>query len=397
MSDLAIFGGKPVFEKQIGYGHQYIDDEDINAVVDVLKSDYLTCGPKIEEAEEKLCEITGAKHAVLVSNGTAALHATMYAAGIKKDDEVITTPITFAASANCALYCGGKPVFADINPETYNIDPADIERKITKNTKAVVAVDFTGQAVEVEKIREICDKNNLFFIEDAAHSLGTCYNGKSVGSLADMTEFSFHPVKTCTAGEGGAITTNDDELYKRLVLFRTHGITRVQDWMDKESEGGWYYQEIDLGYNYRMTDIQAALLCTQLDKLGMFAKRRKELVKRYDEAFSEMPEIIVQKEIPESDTVRHLYIIQLNTDMLKCGRREVFDALQAEGVGVNVHYIPVYSFPYYKKLGYEMGICPNAEKLYERIISIPLFYSMTNDDQDKVIEAIKKVISYYKR
>ena len=397
MSDLAIFGGKPVFEKRIGYGHQYIDDEDINAVVDVLKSDYLTCGPKIEEAEEKLCEITGAKHAVLVSNGTAALHATMYAAGIKKDDEVITTPITFAASANCALYCGGKPVFADINPETYNIDPADIERKITKNTKAVVAVDFTGQAVEVEKIREICDKNNLFFIEDAAHSLGTCYNGKSVGSLADMTEFSFHPVKTCTAGEGGAITTNDDELYKRLVLFRTHGITRVQDWMDKESEGGWYYQEIDLGYNYRMTDIQAALLCTQLDKLGMFAKRRKELVKRYDEAFSEMPEIIVQKDIPESDTVRHLYIIQLNTDMLKCGRREVFDALQAEGVGVNVHYIPVYSFPYYKKLGYEMGICPNAEKLYERIISIPLFYSMTNDDQDKVIEAIKKVISYYKR
>lgn len=397
MSDLAIFGGKPVFEKRIGYGHQYIDDEDINAVVDVLKSDYLTCGPKIEEAEEKLCEITGAKHAVLVSNGTAALHATMYAAGIKKDDEVITTPITFAASANCALYCGGKPVFADINPETYNIDPADIERKITRNTKAVVAVDFTGQAVEVEKIREICDKNNLFFIEDAAHSLGTCYNGKSVGSLADMTEFSFHPVKTCTAGEGGAITTNDDELYKRLVLFRTHGITRVKDWMDKESEGGWYYQEIDLGYNYRMTDIQAALLCTQLDKLGMFAKRRKELVKRYDEAFSEMPEIIVQKEIPESDTVRHLYIIQLNTDMLKCGRREVFDALQAEGVGVNVHYIPVYSFPYYKKLGYEMGICPNAEKLYERIISIPLFYSMTNDDQDKVIEAIKKVISYYKR
>lgn len=397
MSDLAIFGGKPIFEKRIGYGHQYIDDEDINAVVDVLKSDYLTCGPKIEEAEEKLCEITGAKHAVLVSNGTAALHATMYAAGIKKDDEVITTPITFAASANCALYCGGKPVFADINPETYNIDPADIERKITRNTKAVVAVDFTGQAVEVEKIREICDKNNLFFIEDAAHSLGTCYNGKSVGSLADMTEFSFHPVKTCTAGEGGAITTNDDELYKRLVLFRTHGITRVQDWMDKESEGGWYYQEIDLGYNYRMTDIQAALLCTQLDKLGMFAKRRKELVKRYDEAFSEMPEIIVQKEIPESDTVRHLYIIQLNTDMLKCGRREVFDALQAEGVGVNVHYIPVYSFPYYKKLGYEMGICPNAEKLYERIISIPLFYSMTNDDQDKVIEAIKKVISYYKR
>ena len=212
-----------------------------------------------------------------------------------------------------------------------------------------------------------------------------------------MTEFSFHPVKTCTAGEGGAVTTNDDEFYKKLVWFRTHGITRVQDWMDKKSEGGWYYQQIDLGYNYRMTDIQAALLSSQLDKLDMFAKRRKELVNRYNEAFSQMPEIIVQKEIPQSDTVRHLYIIQLNLERLKVGRREIFDALQAEGVGVNVHYIPVYSFPYYQKLGYKMGDCPNAEKLYERIISIPLFYSMTNEDQDKVIEAVKKVVDYYRR
>lgn len=396
MSELAILGGKPVFEKRIGYGHQYIDDSDIQAVVDVLKSDYLTCGPKIEEAETKLCQITGAKHAVLIANGTAALHATCFAAGIDPGDEVITTPITFAASANCALYCGGKPVFADINSDTYNIDPDDIERKITDKTKAVVAVDFTGQAVEVEKIRAICDKHNIIFIEDAAHSLGTKFNGKPVGSLADMTEFSFHPVKTCTAGEGGAITTNDDELYKKLVIFRTHGITRVQEWMDKESEGGWYYQQIALGYNYRMTDMQAALLSSQLDKLDMFAARRKELVKRYDEAFKQMPEITVQKEIQESDTVRHLYIIQLNTEMLKCGRREVFDALQAEGVGVNVHYIPVYSFPYYQKLGYKMGSCPNAEKLYERIISIPLFYSMTNEDQERVIEAVKKVISAYR-
>lgn len=397
MIELAINGGKPVFEKKIGYGHQYIDDSDIQAVVDVLKSDYLTCGPKIDEAEAKLCEITGAKHAVLIANGTAALHATTFAAGIGSGDEVITTPITFAASANCALYCGAKPVFADINPETYNIDPEDIERKVTNKTKAIVAVDFTGQAVEIDRIREICVKHNLVFIEDAAHSLGTKFNGKPVGGLADMTEFSFHPVKTCTAGEGGAITTNDDELYKKLVLFRTHGITRVQEWMDKESEGGWYYQQIELGYNYRMTDMQAALLSSQLDKLDMFAVRRKELVKRYDVAFSSMPEIIVQKEIPESDTVRHLYIIQLNTEMLKCGRREIFDALQAEGVGVNVHYIPVYSFPYYQKLGYKMGICPNAEKLYERIVSIPLYYSLTNEEQDKVVEAVKKVIDYYKR
>jgi len=386
-----------VLEKKIGYGHQYIDDADIQAVVDVLKSDYLTCGPKIDEAEEKLCRITGAKHAVLIANGTAALHAICFAAGIGEGDEVITTPITFAASANCALYCGGKPVFADINPETYNIDPDQIEKCITNKTKAVVAVDFTGQAVEINRIKALCDQHGLVFVEDAAHSLGTKYDGKPVGSIADMTEFSFHPVKTCTAGEGGAITTNDDELYKKLLLFRTHGITRNPAWMNKEPEGGWYYQQIDLGYNYRMTDIQAALLSSQLDKLDMFATRRKELVKRYNEAFSKMPEITVQKEIPESDTVRHLYILQFNLEMLKCGRREIFDALQAEGVGVNVHYIPTYTFPYYQKLGYKMGACPNAEKLYERMVSIPLYYGLTNEQQDKVIEAVQKVILYYRK
>lgn len=397
MEELAVFGGKPVLSKKIGYGHQYIDDNDIQAVVDVLKSDYLTCGPKIEEAEKKLCEITGAKYAVLIANGTAALHACIFAAGIGKGDEVITTPITFAASANCALYLGAKPVFADIDPDTYNIDPDSIEKCITERTKAVVAVDYTGQAVQLDRIREICDRHNLILIEDAAHSLGTKYNGKAVGSIADMTEFSFHPVKTCTAGEGGAVTTNDYELYKKLVLFRTHGITRVQDWMDKPSEGGWYYQQIDLGYNYRMTDMQAALLSSQLDKLDMFGKRRKELVKRYDAAFAEVPEIIVQKEIPESDTVRHLYVIQLDLDKLKCTRKEVFEALQAEGVGVNVHYIPVYSFPYYQSIGYKMGICPNAEKLYERMISIPLYYSLTDEQQESVITAVKKVINYYKK
>lgn len=397
MEKLAIFGGTPVLERKIGYGHQYIDEADIQAVVDVLKSDYLTCGPKIEEAEEKLCRVTGAKHAVLIANGTAALHAACFAAGIGEGDEVITTPITFAASANCALYCGARPVFADINAETYNIDPEEIEKHITAKTKAVVAVDFTGQAVEIRRIRDICEKHHLVFIEDAAHSLGTKYEGQPVGSIADMTEFSFHPVKTCTAGEGGAITTNDDELYKRLILFRTHGITRNPAWMDKETEGGWYYQQIALGYNYRMTDMQAALLSSQLDKLGMFAARRKELVRRYNEAFGRMPEITVQKEIPESDTVRHLYILQFNLEMLTCGRREIYDALQAEGVGVNVHYIPTYTFPYYQQLGYRTGNCPKAERLYERMVSIPLYYGLTDGTQDKVIEAVRKVINYYRK
>lgn len=288
-------------------------------------------------------------------------------------------------------------MFADINPETYNIDPDSVVKCITNKTKAVVAVDFTGQAVELKRLREICDKNNIMLIEDAAHSLGTRYDGQPVGSIADMTEFSFHPVKTCTAGEGGAVTTNDDRLYKKLLLFRTHGITRDPEQMDQESEGDWYYQQVDLGYNYRMTDMQAALLSSQLNKLDIFAARRKELVKRYDEAFMQIPEIIVQKEISESDTVRHLYILQFNLEMLKCGRREIFDALQAEGVGVNVHYIPAYTFPYYQKLGYKMGTCPNAEKLYGRIMSIPLYYSLTNEQQDKVIEAVRKVIDYYRK
>lgn len=397
MDKLAIFGGNPVLKDRIAYAHQYIDEADIKAVVNVLKSDFLTCGPKIEEAEKKLCDFTGAKHAVLLANGTAALHAAMFAAGISYGDEVITTPITFAASANCVLYCGGKPVFADINPDTYNIDPDSIQRHVTEKTRAVVAVDFTGQAVEIDRIREICDKYNLIFVEDAAHSLGTKYNGKPVGSLADMTEFSFHPVKTCTAGEGGAITTNDEKLYRRLLLFRMHGITRVQDWMTKPSEGSWYYQQIELGYNYRITDMQAALLSSQLDKLSMFEERRKVLVKQYDEAFSKIPEVTVQKEIPESDTVRHLYIIQLNLEMLHGTRRDFYDALQAEGVGCNVHYIPVYSFPYYQRLGFELGSCPNAEKLYKRIISIPLYYGLTDEQQNKVVEAVKKVVDYYRK
>lgn len=356
MERLAIKGGIPVRAGKIYYGRQWIDENDIEAVAETLRSDFITCGPKVDEFETNLAEYTGAKYAVAVSNGTAALHCACIAAGIGPGDEVITTPLTFAASANCALYCGAKPVFADVNVETYNIDPESIRAKITPATKAIVAVDFTGQAVQHKEIRKICDEYNLIFIEDAAHAIATKYEGKQVGSLADMTCFSFHPVKTITGGEGGAITTSSEEYYKKLVLAHTHGITHDETEMEETPhEGPWYYEQISLGYNYRMTDFQAALLTSQMQKLEQFSERRKEIVKMYDEAFSKMPEIIVQKEIAESDSCRHLYIIRLNLELLKCSRREFFDAMSAENVQCQIHYVPVYWFPYYRHLGYEKG------------------------------------------
>lgn len=396
MDKPAICGGTPIRDKKIFYGHQYIDEADIQAVVDVLKSDFLTCGPKIDELEKKLCQMTGAKYAVVCSNGTAALHMACQAAGIKEGDEVITTPITFAASANCALYCGAKPVFADINEETYNIDPDQVRALANEKTKAVVAVDFTGQSVELNKLLTHCHENNLVLIEDGAHVIGTRYNGKCNGSIADMTTLSFHPVKTVTSGEGGAVLTNNEEYYKKLLLYRTHGITKDPQQMEHEIDGPWYYEQIALGMNYRMTDMQAALLISQLDKLPMFSQRRKEIVKAYDSAFSKLPQIIVQKEIPESDTTRHLYILRLNLAKLSIDRKQFFEALNAENVCCNVHYIPTYYFPYYEKLGYKRGICPKAEKLYEEIISLPLYYAMTDQDVQDVIDAVTKIAEFYK-
>ena len=397
MNKPAILGGTPVRDTKLYYGHQYIDDADIQAVVDVLKSDYLTCGPKITELEEKLCQITGAKYTVVCSNGTAALHMACMAAGVEPGDEVITTPITFAASANCALYCGAKPVFADINDKTYNIDPENVKTLTTQKTKAVVAVDFTGQSVELDKLMAHCKENNLVLIEDGAHVIGTKYNGKPNGSIADMTTFSFHPVKTVTGGEGGAVMTNNEEYYQKLLLARSHGITRDTALMEEEPHGGWYYEQVSLGYNYRMTDIQAGLLISQLDKLPMFSQRRKEIVAKYDEAFLQMPEIQVQEEIPESDTTRHLYILRIKPEMLTINRREFFDALAAENIMCNVHYIPTYYFPHYQRLGYEKGICPKAEKLYDEMMSLPLYYGMTDQDADDVIAAVKKLVEYYRK
>lgn len=395
MEKPAAAGGRPVRDTKIYYGHQYLDEADYQAVLDVLKSDYLTCGPKIDELEQRLCSITGAKYAVAVSNGTAALHVACMAAGVGEGDEVITTPITFAASANCALYCGATPVFADIDEKTWNIDPESVRAHITERTKAVVAVDFTGQSTKLDELKEICREHHLVLITDGAHSIGTKYKGQPTGSIADMTTFSFHPVKTVTAGEGGAITTNDPELYCRLVLYKAHGITRDAEQMSREPEGPWYYEQVELGYNYRMTDIQAGLLLSQLDKLEAFSERRKEIVARYNEAFSKIEQVTVQEEIPESDTTRHLYILRLNTEKLSINRREFFDAMGAENIVCNVHYIPVYYFPYYQKLGYRKGICPKAEALYEEILTLPLHYGMTDQDVEDVICAVEKITSYY--
>lgn len=396
MEKPAAAGGNPVRETKLYYGHQYIDETDVQAVSEVLRNGDLTCGPKVNALEKRLCELTGAKYAVVCSNGTAALHIAALAAGLGEGDELITTPITFAASANCALYCDAKPVFADINPRTYNIDPKCVREKITDRTKAVVAVDYTGQAVELDALLALCREKGLLLIEDAAHSIGTKYNGKPVGSIADLTTFSFHPVKTVTGGEGGAVLTNSAQLYEKLLLYRSHGITRKDDLLERKPHGAWYYEQIDLGYNYRITDIQCALILSQLDKLSLFSQRRKEIVERYNKAFLSCPELFVQEEIPASDTTRHLYILRIVPEKLTIDRKGFFEALAAENICCNVHYIPVYWHPYYEKLGYEKGICPHAEKLYTEMMSLPLYYGLTDKDVEDVITAVKKIVAYYR-
>ena len=394
----------------IPYGRQSIDDADIEAVVKVLKSDYLTTGPAVAAFEKKVADYVGAKYAVAVSNGTAALHVACLAAGIGEGDEVSTTPITFAASANCVLYCGGTPVFADIDPDTYNISPEELEKKITSRTKAIIPVHYTGQPCDMDAILEIAHKHDLLVVEDGAHALGAVYKGKKIGSIADMTCFSFHPVKPVTTGEGGMIVTDNEELYRRLVLYRSHGITRDKDMMQQYEEqlqqssdpalqeaadmlrgdvidpGGWYYQQLELGYNYRITDISCALGASQMDKLDRFLERRRQIAKKYDEAFADIPQIKTPWQQEGCQSGWHLYMIQT----MERSRREVFDGLRQAGIGVNVHYIPVYRHPYYQRNGYAGVHCLNAEAFYERAISLPIFPGLTGQQQDYVIEHVIK-------
>lgn len=366
----------------LSYSTQQISDEDIKAVIETLKSPYLTTGPKVSEFETVVADYVGATYAVAFSNGTAALHAACYAAGITQGDEVITTPITFAASANCVRYMGGEVVFADIDEDTYNLDPKEVEKKITSKTKAIIPVDFTGQPVDIDAFMELGKKHNVVIIEDGAHSLGATYKGRKVGATADMTMFSFHPVKPITTGEGGMIVTNNRTYYEKLCLFRGHGITQTAY---AKEQGDWYYEMTDLGYNYRMTDIQAALGISQMNRLDEFIEKRQELAHLYTGKINQLTTLNAPKQLANTQSGWHLYSAQLDEAALGKTRKEVFEDLRNANIGVHVHYIPVYWHPYYQQLGYKKELCPKAEKWYGRALTLPLHPQMNEKDVDFVL------------
>jgi len=377
-------------EQFLPYGQQWIEEDDIAAVVETLQSPYLTTGPKIAQFEQSVAQYVGAKYAVAFANGTAALHGACYAAGVSVGDEVITTPITFAASANCARYFDATIVFADIDADTYNIDPEAVKASITAKTKAIIPVDFTGQPCDIDSIMEIAREHNIVVIQDGAHSLGAEYKGKKVGTQADMTMFSFHPVKPVTTAEGGVIVTDSSEYYEKLKLFRTHGITTTPY---AKEQGDWYYEMVDLGYNYRMTDLQAALGVSQMNKLSGFIDRRRELAALYTELLQGVAGVKLPYQTPNSGSGWHLYSIQLDTEVLGKSRKQIFDEMRLANIGVHVHYIPVYWFPYYQSLGYTRGLCPTAERWYEGALTLPLYPKMTNEDVCVVTAALKQIIS----
>jgi perosamine synthetase len=394
IKELAISNGLPIRDFILPYGKQWIDDDDINAVVEVLKSDWLTTGPNVAKFEQSFAKTVGTKDAVAVSNGTAALHTAMYALGIGPGDEVIVPPITFAASPNCILYQGGTPVFADVDSKTLLIDPEQVESKITPHTKAIIAVDYAGQACNYDILNDIAQSHNIYLVDDACHALGGKFKDKPVGSLADLNTFSLHPVKHITSGEGGVITTDNPRFAEKMRLFRNHGIT--SDHRQRDLAGSWFYEMVDLGYNYRLTDFQCALGRSQLKKLVGWVRKRQDIAKKYDAAFSEIPEISplgVQKDVSHA---YHLYVIRLHPERIQTDRATIFKALRAEGIGVNVHYIPVHLHPYYQqKIGTKPGMYPVAEKAYEEILSLPIFPKMNDNDVNDVIAAIKKVIGAY--
>jgi UDP-4-amino-4,6-dideoxy-N-acetyl-beta-L-altrosamine transaminase len=371
----------------IPYGRQSIDEKDVAAVCSVLRSDYLTTGPRVEEFETSIATYTGAAHAVAVSSGTAALHCAMHAIGVGPGDEVIVPAMTFAATANCVVYQGGVPVFADVEPDTLHINPEDVREKITSRTKAVIAVDYAGQPCDYDRLRQICSDHNLFLVADACHSLGAIYKGRNVGTLADLTVFSFHPVKHITTGEGGMVTTNDPKMAGRMRRFRNHGITT--DYRQREAKGSWFYEMADLGLNYRLTDFQCALGMSQLKKLPGFLSRRWGIAGLYDKAFESLDDIIPLAANPDIVHAYHLYVVKINKSP---GRDEWFHRMRAAGIGVNVHYIPVYFHPFYQhRYGYKKGICSVAESTYEQILSLPIWPRMSDEQITYVIQSLRSI------
>jgi perosamine synthetase len=393
---LAIHGGSPVRAHLLPYGRQSVDEADIQAVVEVLRSDWLSTGPKVPEFEEAFAGRVGAAYAVSFSSGTAALHAAAFAAGLKSGDEAITTPMTFAATANCVLYQGATPVFADVSADTLNLDPGQIEKKISTRTKAILPVDYAGHPAELAPILEIARRHGLVVVEDACHALGAEHDGRRVGSVADMTVFSFHPVKHITTGEGGMVATNSLQLAETLQRFRNHGIS--SDARQRQSAGQWHYEMVLLGFNYRLPDIVCALGIQQLKKLDANLARRREIAALYTAAFREISGVIPPTVRPEANPAWHLYPIRLDLEKLSADRAQIFRALRAENIGVNVHYIPVHSHPYYReRFGYKGGEFPVAEDAYTRLISLPMFHGMSDQDVKDVIAAVAKVSSTYSR
>jgi UDP-4-amino-4,6-dideoxy-N-acetyl-beta-L-altrosamine transaminase len=378
-----------VSEPDLPYGRQWIDDDDVDAVVEVLRSDFLTTGPQIERFEAALQAETGTRHAVALNSGTSALHAMYFAAGIVTGDEIVTSPLTFAATANAALYLGASVRFADVD-DTGNLDPDAVEGALTDRTRAIVAVDYTGHPADYDRLRPIAESRGLALLADAAHSLGATYHGRRVGGLADASSLSFHPVKLITTGEGGAVVTDDEAIASRAARFRTHGITRDRAQL-RADEGPWYHEMQILGFNYRLTDLQAALGTSQARRLDGFLARRREIARRYHEALADLDAITLPSIVAGVEPAWHLYVVRVAGDMAR--RRPFYERLHELGLGVQVHYIPVYLHPYYADLGYPPGLCPRAEDFYRRAVSLPIFPKMDDADVDRVIERVRTAVA----
>ncbi len=392
---LALHGGPPVRSSTLPYARQTIDDDDVQAVTDALRSDWLTTGPLVDAFERAVASRVEAKHAVAVTSGTAALHAAVFAAGIAEGDEVVTSPLTFVASANAVLYQGGRPIFADIRLDTLALDPADAAAKLTARTRALLPVDFAGQPCDLDAILDLGREKGLVVVEDAAHALGAAHRGRPVGGLADLTTFSFHPAKLITTGEGGMVATNDDELAARLRRFRNHGLS--MDFRERAARSLPYSPMVDLGYNYRLPDLQCALGLSQLGRLEQLLKRRSEIAERYTVAVAAVQGVTVPRVASHLRHAWHIFPILLDLDQLRADRDTILAALRAENIGAAVHYVPAYWHPYYQALGYRRGLCPLAEAAYARVLTLPIFPAMTDRDVEDVLTALRKVLEYYSR